>query len=362
MKILHYTGMYSTKYGGIEKFNVELLRRGVELGLVYNAMPCSLRYVDDLNNKNAKIFISSGSRFKRVFSFLCIVKREKPEIIHYHFGGLLYILVPLISLFFPKISQVYTLHCEMSNIEGIQKKLFKFICKYLDLVISVSEGVRNGLISKVGYNKKFVVSYLGVEKGNIVNKNLRTSLNLSLKDKIITSIGWDIDIKGFDVLVKAISSLKAKCIVPSFKVIVIGLSTEEDSKFQTIIRQHGVEELFLSVGIRDDIDDFLAISDIYVQPSRTEAISLSIMEALNHGLPIIGTHVGGIPEVCIDGENGFLVEKCDYLKLADCIKMLLSDINLCKSMGDRSLKLSKKFDLKIQVGKLIHIYENVLKH
>lgn len=51
------------------------------------------------------------------------------------------------------------------------------------------------------------------------------------------------------------------------------------------------------------------ISDIYLQPSRTEGLSLSIMEALNYSLPVIGTRVGGIPEIVHEGENGYLLKR-----------------------------------------------------
>ena len=61
MKILYVTGMYSTKYGGLEKFNIELLKRGMRLSVIYNNIPQSSTYYDDLKKFNANIYVVQGN-------------------------------------------------------------------------------------------------------------------------------------------------------------------------------------------------------------------------------------------------------------------------------------------------------------
>ena len=74
-------------------------------------------------------------------------------------------------------------------------------------------------------------------------------------------------------------------------------------------QEQATEFLFYNIvnnqrlALRNDIDDFLYFTDIYVQASRTEALPLSIMEALLYGIPIIGADVGGISEICIQGKT-----------------------------------------------------------
>lgn len=110
------------------------------------------------------------------------------------------------------------------------------------------------------------------------------------------------------------------------------------------------------MGIRNDINDILNISDIYLQPSRTEGLSLSIMEALNYSLPVIGTRVGGIPEIVHEGENGYLFEKENVEELADRIEILVNNREVREMMGRKSKVISSRFTLADGVEKLASIY------
>lgn len=362
MNILYVTGMYSTKYGGLEKFNIELLKRDVKLSVIYNNIPQPNAYYDDLKRFNANIYTVHGSILQRSWQVFQIIRREKPDIIHYHFGFIVYFLFVFVKLFYPKSKQVLTQHCEYLYTSYIMRLLTRICYKSLDLVISVSKGVQKKLIAKIGNSKNFIVSYLGVSKGNVINPNLKEDLKIQNNLLVLTSIGFDIDVKGFDVLAKAIKLIKREKTLPSFKIIVIGLNESENLKFQTILKEQDVVNDFISVGIRNDVDDFLAFTDIYLQPSRTEAISLSIMEALMYGIPVIGSKVGGVPEVCVNQYNGLLVEKDNPAQLAQAIKNLLINEELRRNLGKNSLAHSNKFRLDFNVDKLIMLYQNLIKN
>lgn len=129
---------------------------------------------------------------------------------------------------------------------------------------------------------------------------------------VLTTIGFNIRIKGFDILVKSIQSLMDfNRLKNDIIVLVIGISenSEDSNSLRQLIAEAGLNRKIMSLGIRNDINDILNISDIYLQPSRTEGLSLSIMEALNYSLPVIGTRVGGIPEIVHEGENGYLLKR-----------------------------------------------------
>lgn len=357
MKVLYVTGMYSTKYGGFEKFNIELLKRGVKLSVVYNNNPQPNSYYNDLIGLNANIYVVKGNILKRCWQVIRIIRKERPDIIHYHFGFIVYFLFLFVRIFFPKSKQILTQHCEYLYSSQIMNFITRFCYKSLDLVISVSEGVKEKLVYKIGNSKRFVVSYLGVSRGKIYNINLKTDLNIPNKTLVLTAIGFDVDVKGFDIIAKSVKRIKEEMRYPQFKIVIIGLNESENMKFQNIINELGVADFFISVGIRNDIDDFLYFTDVYLQPSRTEAISLSIMEALMFGIPIIGSKVGGIPEVCINRYNGLLVEPENFYQLADAILEMLTDKELRMVFGHNSLEHSNNFRLDLNVDKLINIYK-----
>lgn len=359
MKVLFVTGMFSTKYGGFEKYTIELSKQGIELAVIYNAKLDSQEYLDDLNKNHVAVNTVCGNIYQRVWQTYQIIKREKPDIIHYHFGFVVYFLFLIIKVFHPKIKQILTLHLEYNCDNILGNALTKLCYSTLDCVTCVSNGVKQGLINKIGDNKHYIVHYWGVSKRNIKNYQLRTELGIPSDENVVTSIGFDIDVKGFDLLVQAVSYLKDKRL--RFKIVIIGLCKEENCKLQHLLHYYNVEDYILSVGIRNDVDDFLYFTDIYIQASRTEAISLSIMEALQYGIPIIGTNIGGVPEVCISGHNGFLFEKGDPKGLANVLCQLLEDRKLRTRFGTKSLMLAKKYNRENSVKTLKDIYEHLMR-
>lgn len=361
MKVLYVTGIFSTKYGGFEKYIIQLLRCGIELSVVFNNNPQPDSFYEDLSKLNAQIFVVKGNIFQRSFQVFKIIKSIKPNIVHYHFGFYVYLLSLLVKVFFPNIRQVYTQHCEYLSDNILMKYLTKYCYRLMDLVIAVSEGVKAGLINKIGNLNNLIVCYLGVDKGTINNFDIKNQLDISQKSIVITSIGFDINVKGFDILAKAVSLLKKNESLPDFKVIIIGLNDDENNKFKSLIKGLNIEDKFISVGIRNDVDDFLSISDIYVQSSRTEAISLSIMEAMLYGNVIIGAAVGGIPEVCINEYNGLLFEKENVVQLNSILEKLLLNKTLRSIYSSNSIKLSYKFNRMNSVQNLISEYNNLLR-
>ena len=215
------------------------------------------------------------------------------------------------------------------------------------------------MIEGVGFSSKSEVLYLGVRKKKIVNPNLKKTLDIPKGVVVLTTIGFNIRIKGFDILVKSIQSLMDSNRLKN-DIIVLGIGISENSEDSNSLRQliaeAGLNRKIMSLGIRNDINDILNISDIYLQPSRTEGLSLSIMEALNYSLPVIGTRVGGIPEIVHEGENGYLFEKENVEELADRIEILVNNREVREMMGRKSKVISSRFTLADGVEKLASIY------
>lgn len=215
------------------------------------------------------------------------------------------------------------------------------------------------MIEGVGFSSKSEVLYLGVRKKKIVNPNLKKTLDIPKGVVVLTTIGFNIRIKGFDILVKSIQSLMdSNRLKNDIIVLVIGISenSEDSNSLRQLIAEAELNRKIMSLGIRNDINDILNISDIYLQPSRTEGLSLSIMEALNYSLPVIGTRVGGIPEIVHEGENGYLFEKENVEELADRIEILFNNREVREMMGRKSKVISSRFTLADGVEKLASIY------
>ena len=88
-----------------------------------------------------------------------------------------------------------------------------------------------------------------------------------------------------------------------------------------------------AAGILDDARLILHAADLYVQPSRSEGISLAIMEAMDRGLPVVATPVGGIPEAVLDGTTGLLASSPTPAALAQALERMLAEGSRWPAMG-----------------------------
>jgi L-malate glycosyltransferase len=90
------------------------------------------------------------------------------------------------------------------------------------------------------------------------------------------------------------------------------------------------------LGIRPDVPDLLAIADVFALPSLSEAASLTLMEAMASGLPVVVTDVGGNPELVTHGVEGLLIPRRDARAGAEALRTLLSDPSLRARMGQEA--------------------------
>lgn len=102
-------------------------------------------------------------------------------------------------------------------------------------------------------------------------------------------------------------------------------------------------------------------SDIFVLPSYSEGLPITMLEAMAGGLPIIATSVGSIPEVIEEGKNGFLIEVSDYHALAEKILFLAKDKKLRREMAMNNLnKIREQYDQSVVMRRLDSLYTQLL--
>ena len=152
--------------------------------------------------------------------------------------------------------------------------------------------------------------------------------------------------KGIINLIQAFSKLSPR--FPKLKLLIaIGkppesLNDEFNIAFEMLqgyIKLHNVEkQTILKMFKLDEMPNVYKGSDIFVLPSENETFGQVFIEAMSCGLPVIGTKVGGIPEIISDSYNGYLVQPDDASILAQRIEGLLSD----DSMRNKFIKAGIK--------------------
>ncbi len=168
--------------------------------------------------------------------------------------------------------------------------------------------------------------------------------------------------KGVFILLKACIILKNN--KRNFICHFIGEWKDINEKeFYNFIIENDLGDFVKYHGPKYDTDktEFLNITDIFIHPTLNDCFPLNLLESLQHGIPIVSTIEGGIPDIVINGENGFLCKKNDPEDLAEKIAILINDPELRLKMGCAGRKIyERKYTLEHFENRMVEILQSIV--
>ncbi|OHB54216.1 MAG: hypothetical protein A2173_02725 [Planctomycetes bacterium RBG_13_44_8b] len=112
----------------------------------------------------------------------------------------------------------------------------------------------------------------------------------------------------------------------------------------------------------DEVPKYLQASDFMVFPSHSEGMPQSVLEAMNCGLPVVATRVGGIPEAVVDGRTGILIDAKNISQLQQAMEKMITDKEFRLSSGQNGLAyVHKVFDAEQNAEKLAEALWSLVK-
>jgi glycosyltransferase involved in cell wall biosynthesis len=145
-----------------------------------------------------------------------------------------------------------------------------------------------------------------------------------------------------------------------WRLDLVGSGPLEES-VRVLARSLGLSDRVQFLGMREDVPDLIAASQLYLLISHWEGFPRSILEALRGGVPVVATDVGGVREAVIDGETGFVVPENDDVLLADRLRQLIQDAELRAAMGGAAREhYEAHFTFDRLVGESLQVYESTL--
>jgi len=372
--VLSVFGVKPVRLGGTETFARELSHqlaaRGWQSVLCFLGEPTDdVRRFLDLPNITFDVMENSTNGSWRARKDLVqLIRRHRPDILHLHFVSFLTLYPWLARL--GSVGKIFFTdhHSRPAGYVADSAPLWKqgaarALISPLDKVICVSQYGHNCMTS-LGLlpRDRFEMIYNGVDLSRINPDSeralaFRQRYSIPSDRAIVTQVSWLIPEKGIADFLE-----------------VARLVTVQDRNVQFVLvgdgqRRDGYIKQAASMALGDHVtftglvdDPFEAgvyqAADIVCQFSRWEEVfGWMIAEAMAHGKPVIGTRVGGIPELITDEVTGRLVERGDINTMSQRVLTLLDDCDKRAWMGQAArAAVENKFDLRKNVAKLIETY------
>jgi glycosyltransferase involved in cell wall biosynthesis len=210
------------------------------------------------------------------------------------------------------------------------------LSRFADEVNAVCQFSADALRDSDGFDRHEVhVVENGIDVDKYQNKADRSeakrALGLDDRRRYVACIARFHPVKDHAMLLDAFARLGQRC--PDVDLLLAGDGPLRQDLKQRAAR-YGLGDRVRFLGVRSDVPQLLAASDVFTLTSTSEAASLTLMEAMATGLPVVVTNVGGNPEIVREGRDGFLVPRGDAAAAADALYRLLSDPGLARAVGE----------------------------
>jgi glycosyltransferase involved in cell wall biosynthesis len=248
--------------------------------------------------------------------------------------------------------------------ENLKVRLYhtldKFLARFSDRIVSVSQELAERIVPRRYFYKVRIVENAVEPNKSKVNPLIVAEWKRRFgieKSNIIVCVGRLSPEKGQDVLLDAARGLVNSGL--NFQIVLAGNGPSrrnlERKCFQLNLRDH-----IKFLGQRKDMDMVYAASDILALPSFKEGMPNVILEAMAHGLPIVATRVGSIPEILKNGVDAILVPSGNAAALQTALEDLLRNPEKARFYGEAAAKvLFPRFSVAYRVEKMENIYREL---
>ena len=370
MKILHIAKKYPEAVGGdavvVSNLETEQVGRGHEVFILTSNCP-EIKEKENVFKFGLKDISHNLDRItiRRVISSIILlfwgfkcVRRLKPDVIHSHSVDLGFAISLSARLY--RIPVVNTCH-------GVTfpDKQYSFIKRFAELFFLKHAGFKKIIAVDKTNLKDFEEAKIkngvyvpnGVDIGRFDKEKSGRKKNQKIRFLFVGRLEKQ---KGCKYLIRATKILVEK--TKNFDIILVGAGSQREI-LENLTKENKLGSYVTFLGRVGDekLRELYCTSDVFVLPSLWEGLPLTLLEAWAAKLPVIVTNVGGIPDVCVDGENAFIVRPKDPENIVEAMLRLIEDEELRRRIGKNGEELvRRKFSWeKIAMGTL-NLYDEIL--
>lgn len=387
---IQFFGYTPTLYNSFDEFCIliaqKLKKEQIQSIFIFDTKIENPQLQEELQRHDIIIeFLYGHNLFCRIKQLIKIINKYHPLFFHCHFGPIEKVILS-IACKLKNIPYFVSFHSllhkdKKANDYKRNKGLVKFLLMKMQIgilstfstsIICVSDYIKEQLLDFYK-SSKIKRIYLGIDTSiqPLLKNDIRKNNNIEQTSIAFCNVSAIESLKGIDVILKAMNLIKeiAPAIYKNLHFYHIGgnrVNGEQnlyESELKEYTQQNGLSTNVHFLGKRSDIKSLLFAFDFYVHPSRMEGISLAIMEAGLHKLPVVGSNVGGIPEIVKNDNTGYLISPySNYKQLAEFIILLAQDEDKRKILGNNIHHLANtNFNISVQAEKYIQEFYHAEK-
>ena len=293
-----------------------------------------------------------------------VIKNEELDLLHVHYA-IPHAVCAILGrdMAGSDIGIVTTLHGTDITVLGSDSSLkesIRYGIEKSDIVTAVSNSLRDQTYELIHPDKTIETVYNFVDEREYFPRDsskLKSDLGIEADEKVMIHVSNFRNVKRVQDIVETFSQVRRQL---ACKLLLVGDGPEMGRVIQQV-RDLGLDDDVLFLGKREGIAEFYNISDIKLLLSEKEAFGLVLLEAMACGVPVIGSNIGGMPEIIDPGVNGYLVELGDTQKAADYAVQMLSDETQLEKLRQGALKtVSERFHSSKILEQYEGLYERLL--
>lgn len=361
------SGVVATELG------LALSKRGHNIHFITYNLPVRLEALRDPNIHFHEVNVPDYPLFKyqpyelALSSRLVdVVKINAIDVLHVHYAiphaYAAYMAKKMLIDLGIQIPIVTTLHGTDITLVGshpFYRPAVTFSINHSDRVTAVSESLKADTLRLFDIKKKIQVipNFIDIDKIKAIEKPCERSLLALKEEKILTHISNFRPLKRILDVIAIFEGVLSKV---NAKLMMVGEGPEKQKAIQ-YVKEKGLEEKVLFLGNSNEVDKILCYSDLFLLPSEKESFGLSALEAMAHGVPVISSNAGGISEVNIHGNTGYLSEIGDTEDMIKNALQLLADDKLRNDFKEQAQRQAATFSIDKVVGKYESIYVSAVE-
>lgn len=341
---------FSLKTGGMERLLVEFARNAnrERFRLDYYCLTETGTPAQDIEQCGwpvHRLNKREGFRWSAVWGLAREFRRNRIAVVHSHNSGAM-IYGALAARLAGVRAVIHTRHGQRFGAGKRQTLVFSWVTRLIDRVVGVSQDSAAMSIREGVAPKRVRTVWNGID----VTRFHYAGPTAGGPAVVVARVAPE---KDLDTLLRAAALIVAKD--PTFRLQIVG-----DGPCLPAVRRQ-VEDLKLTeqvqlLGERRDVPAILQAASVFVLPSKTEGISLTLLEAMATGLPVIATQVGGNPEVVEQGQTGWLVPVGDAQQMAAALELMRLEPDAGHRMGQAG---RRRVEQHFNIVRMVRDYEDM---